>query len=166
MQVHLFLTLALGSNELMALCSSHLTPYERTPSIHWIKGLGGPQSQFRCFGEVDCTIQWLHMSPSSCGGRCSGKYQQQAAFQQYATTHNITTATKYWLFMNTISPSIPNSLAQLQQFINYLMNSMLGCVQKVQQSLIYMHLHTTHTTIQYNHHVLLPVNFCVVLHCY
>jgi len=53
--------------------------------------------------------------------------------------------------MNTISPSIPNLLAQLQQFINYFMKSVLGCVQKVQQPFIYMHLHTTHTTIQYNH---------------
>jgi len=67
--------------------------------------------------------------------------------------------------MNTISPSIPNSLAQLQQFINYLMNSMLGCVQKVQESFIYVHLHTTHNTIQYNHYVLLSVIFCIELYC-
>ena len=67
--------------------------------------------------------------------------------------------------MNTISPSIPNLLAQLQLFINYLMNSMLGCVQKVEEAFIYVHLHISHTTIRYNHYVLLSVIFCIVLYC-
>jgi hypothetical protein len=74
--------------------------------------------------------QWRRWWCDGGGGGDGGNSISTSSSSRLHSTHTTTNVIKYPLFMNTISPPTPNALAQLLQFIHYLMKSMLGCVQK------------------------------------
>jgi hypothetical protein len=74
-EIHVFLTSALGEGEWSDSHPGHFTPGERVPGIHWIGGWVGPRASLGGVEKTFLTLLRLNLQPLGCTASSQSLYR-------------------------------------------------------------------------------------------